>query len=201
MKAAVYAIALSLTAALSLSACQKERKAEADTGTAEATVKTEAPASVVPDAQLQAQAQQAATAASTPVDGSGPDVKFSLKWHNNVIWKSSEKPDTLIGSWDLVKVDVRQMLTSGSSTDLEQLVNAPIVHFEPGATVEMKVWDEDTVGSDDAGTIHLKLDELRPGENVLLPKQDKSCAIKRVVLAVIDRRTPVPELVNMISNR
>lgn len=135
------------------------------------------------------------------VDGSGPDIKFSLKWHANVIWKSSEKSDTLIGSWDLVKVDVRQMLTSGSSTDLEQLVNAPIVHFEPGGAVEMKVWDEDTVGSDDAGTIHLKLDELRPGENVLLPKQDKSCAIKRVVLAVIDRRTPVPELVNMISNR
>jgi hypothetical protein len=135
------------------------------------------------------------------VDGSGPDIKFSLKWHNNIIWKSSEKSDTLIGSWDLVKVDVRQMLTSGSSTDLEQLVNAPIVHYEPGGTVEMKVWDEDTVDSDEAGTIHLKLDELRPGENILAPKPDKTCAVRRVVLAVIDRRTPVPELVNMISNR
>lgn len=49
-----------------------EREATADTGTAEATVTTEAPASVVPDSQLQQQAQQAATAASTPVDGSGP---------------------------------------------------------------------------------------------------------------------------------
>ena len=72
MKAAVFVIALSLTGALCLTACSKERKAEADTGTAEATVKTEAPESVVPDAQLQQQAQQAATAASTPVDGSGP---------------------------------------------------------------------------------------------------------------------------------
>jgi hypothetical protein len=135
------------------------------------------------------------------VDGSGPDIKFSLKWRHNVIWKSSEKSDTLIGSWDLMKVDVRQMLTSGGSTDLDQLVNAPLVHFEPGGDVEMKAWDEDTVGSDDAGTVHVKLDELRPGENTLLPKQDKTCAIKRVVLALIDRRTPVPELVNMISNR
>jgi len=64
-----------LTVALALTACgDKERTAEADTGTAEATVTTEAPPSVVPDAQLQQQAQQAATAASTPVDGSGPVV-------------------------------------------------------------------------------------------------------------------------------
>lgn len=72
MKVAAFAPAVILCGVLSLSACSKERKAEADTGTAEATVKTEAPESVVPDAQLQQQAQQAATAASTPVDGSGP---------------------------------------------------------------------------------------------------------------------------------
>jgi len=58
--------------ALSLTACNKERTAEAETGTAEAKVTTEAPKELVPDAQLQQQAQQAATAASTPVDGSGP---------------------------------------------------------------------------------------------------------------------------------
>jgi hypothetical protein len=71
MKAA-FAVTVGLAAALSLAACSNERKAKADTGTAEATVKTDAPASQVPDSQLQQQAQQAATAASTPVDGSGP---------------------------------------------------------------------------------------------------------------------------------
>ena len=135
------------------------------------------------------------------VDSSGPDIKFSLTWRHNVVWKSPEKPDTLIGSWDLVKVDLRQMLVMGGQTDLEGLVNAPLIHCEKGETVELKVWDEDTVGSDDAGTVTLKLDELRTGENTLTPPLDKQHAIKRVVLAVIDRRTPVPELVNMISNR
>ena len=72
MKAAAFAPALVLSGILALTACTKERKAEADTGTAEAVVKTEAPASQVPDAQLQQQAEQAAAAASTPVDGSGP---------------------------------------------------------------------------------------------------------------------------------
>jgi hypothetical protein len=70
MKAAYLAVAGLL--ALGLFGCSDQRKAEADTGTAKAVVTTEAPASVVPDTQLQEQAQQAATAASTPVDGSGP---------------------------------------------------------------------------------------------------------------------------------
>jgi hypothetical protein len=135
------------------------------------------------------------------VDGSGPDIKFSLTWRHNVIWKSPEKPDTLIGSWDLLNVDLRQMLVLGGKTDIEGLVNAPLVHCDKGETVELKVWDEDTVGSDDAGTILLKLDDVKPGENTLTPPLDKQHAVKRVVLALIDRRTPVPELVNMISNR
>jgi hypothetical protein len=135
------------------------------------------------------------------IDDSGPDVRFNLTWHDNVIWKSIEKPNTLIGSWDLMRVDLRQVITSGGQTDLEGLVNAPLVHYTVGAVVTLKVWDEDTVGSDDAGTLTIKLDELRPGENTLLPPGDGSASVKRVVLALIDRRTPMPELVNMISNR
>ena len=72
MKTAYIALAVAGGLALGVSACNKERTVEADTGTAKAVVSTEAPASAVPDAQLQQQAQQAATASSTPVDGSGP---------------------------------------------------------------------------------------------------------------------------------
>jgi hypothetical protein len=135
------------------------------------------------------------------VDNSGPDVRFTLTWRQNVIWKSTEKSNTLIGSWDLLKVDLGQVITSGGQTDLEGLVNAPLIHYQAGEAVELKVWDEDPVGSDDAGTVPIRLDDLRPGENTLLPSGGDSKSVKRVVLAVIDRRTPVPELVNMISNR
>ena len=65
-------LVLGLSAVVALSACDKKREATADTGTAKAEVSTTAPAAQVPDSQLQAQAQQAATASSTPVDGSGP---------------------------------------------------------------------------------------------------------------------------------
>lgn len=65
-------VAIACTAVFALAGCSQDRKAEADTGTAHAEVTTEASSAKVPDAQLQEQAQQAATAASTPVDGSGP---------------------------------------------------------------------------------------------------------------------------------
>ena len=72
MKSAYLALAVTGVLALGVSGCNQGRKAEADTGTAKAVVTTSAPPSAVPNAQLETQAVQAATAASTPVDGSGP---------------------------------------------------------------------------------------------------------------------------------
>ena len=72
MKSAYLALAAAGVLALGVSGCDKDRKVEADTGTAKAVVSTQAPASAVPNSQLQTQAVEAATAASTPVDGSGP---------------------------------------------------------------------------------------------------------------------------------
>jgi hypothetical protein len=70
MKTAYIAIGLACALAVGVSGCKREAKAT--TGTASATIKTDAPASEVPPAQLQTQAVEAATAASKPVDGSGP---------------------------------------------------------------------------------------------------------------------------------
>lgn len=78
MKTITMAIAAISALSLGLAGCNKERKAEVDTGTAKAEVSTSAPPSVVPNEQLQQQAQQAATAASTPVDGSGPVATTSV---------------------------------------------------------------------------------------------------------------------------
>jgi len=135
------------------------------------------------------------------VGDSGPDIRFTLTWRQNVVWNAIEKPDTLIGSWDLLKVDLKQIVTSGGQTDLEGLVNAPLVHYERGETVELTVWDADPVGSDDAGAITIRLDELSPGENTLTLETGKTAAVKRVIVSLIDRRTPLPELVDTISKR
>ena len=60
--------------------------------------------------------------------GSGPDVRFRLTWHKNVIWTSNEKPDALIASWDLLQVDLKQ-IREGKQPDLvlapNDLVSVP----------------------------------------------------------------------------
>lgn len=62
-------LALAAVLALGATACSEKREVKASTGTATVEVKTTAPENAVSDSQLQAQAQQAATAASTPVNG------------------------------------------------------------------------------------------------------------------------------------
>ena len=47
----------------------------------------------------------------------------------------------------------------------------------------------------------LKLDDLGPGESTITPTGPDAKAVKRVVLALIDRKTPVPELIKTMSNR
>jgi hypothetical protein len=136
------------------------------------------------------------------VDGSGPDIDYKLTWRGNAVWDAVTKPDTLIGSWDLMKIDLKQVVMSGGTADLEGALNAPLIHYEPGETVELSVWDVDPVGAyDDAGKVVLRLDDLGPGETSITPSGGEAKAVKRVVLALIDRKTPVPELIKTMSNR
>lgn len=136
------------------------------------------------------------------VDSSGPDIRFNLTWRNNVVWESSVKKDTLIGSWDLMKIDLKQVIASGGQAELEGALNAPLIHYQPGETVLLTVWDEDAVGAyDTAGKVRLRLDDLVPGEATLTPIGKEGGSIKRIVLSMIDRRTPVPELIQTMSNR
>lgn len=134
--------------------------------------------------------------------GSAPDLKFNLTWRGNVIWESTTKPDTLIGSWDLFRIDLKQVITTGGKADLEGALNAPLVHYEPGETVKLSVWDEDSVGAyDTAGNITLRLDDLSPGEQTLMFNGDDAKAVKRVVVAMIDRNTPVSGLIDAMGKR
>jgi hypothetical protein len=133
--------------------------------------------------------------------GSAPDLKFNLTWRKNILWESTTKPDTLIGSWDLFRIDLKQVITTGGKADLEGAINAPLIHYEPGETVKLSVWDEDTVGSDAAGDVTLRLDDLAPGEQTLTFNGGEAKAVKRVVVAMIDRNTPVSGLIEAMGKR
>jgi hypothetical protein len=134
--------------------------------------------------------------------GSAPDLKFNLTWRNNIVWESTTKPDTLIGSWDLFRIDLKQVITTGGKADLEGALNAPLVHYDAGETVKLIVWDEDTAGLyDTVGEVTLRLDDLAPGEQTLTFNGGDAKAVKRIVLAMIDRKTPVSGLIEAMGKR
>ncbi len=130
-----------------------------------------------------------------------PDITYNLIWQKQTVYSSSVREDTLIGSWDLMAVDLKQVLASGGKVEAEGLLKAPIIRVDPGTIVTLEVWDKDPMNSDLAGRIPLHLDRMRAGDNVIRPKQDKTHAVVRAVVQLIDRRTPVPDLLELLSKR
>ena len=130
-----------------------------------------------------------------------PDITYNLIWQKQTVYSSSVREDTLIGSWDLMAVDLKQVLASGGKVEAEGLLKAPIIRVDPGTVVTLEVWDKDPMSSDLAGRIPLHLDRMLPGDNTIRPKQDKTHAVVRAVVQLIDRRTPVPDLLELLSKR
>ena len=130
-----------------------------------------------------------------------PDITYNLIWQKQTVFSSSVREDTLIGSWDLMAVDLKQVIASGGKVEAEGLLKAPIIRVDPGTVVTLEVWDKDPMNSDLAGRIKLHLDEMRAGDNVIRPEQTKKCAVVRAVVQLIDRSTPVPELLETLSKR
>ncbi|MGB0767248.1 MAG: hypothetical protein ACPGYV_06025 [Phycisphaeraceae bacterium] len=128
------------------------------------------------------------------LDGSGPDIQFSLTWQGNTIFTSQQRDDTLIGSWDALALDVKSAVLQGK-VDLAGSIDAAIVRVEADKPVTLLVWDSDLAGSDEAGEIELDLSEMKLGDTAVEGPAMGTNAIKRVVVRVIDKALPVPELV------
>ena len=130
-----------------------------------------------------------------------PDITYNLLWQKQTVYSSSVREDTLIGSWDLMAVDLKQVLASGGKVEAEGLLKAPIIRVDPGTVVTLEVWDKDPMNSDLAGRIKLHLDEMVAGDNTIRPPLDATHAVVRVVVQLIDRGTPVPDLLETLSKR
>lgn len=128
------------------------------------------------------------------VDGSGPDIQFSLTWQGNEVFKSSKKSDTLIGAWDAISIDVKSAILEGR-VDLASSIDAAIIRVEEDTEVLLEVWDSDVAGSDAAGAFAMKLDAFELGDNTFTFEPSEENAIKRVVVRVMDKGLPVKELV------
>ena len=128
------------------------------------------------------------------IDGSGPDIQFNLTWQDNVVFESQAKKDTLIGAWDMLSVDVKKAILNGK-VDLAGSIDAAIIRVEEDTEITINVWDNDLADSDAAGAAIMNLAKFKPGDNTFIFDPTDQSAIKRIVVRVIDKALPVPELV------
>lgn len=128
------------------------------------------------------------------VDSSGPDIQFNLTWHGNVVFKSQQKDDTLIGAWDALSLDVKSAVLKGK-VDLASSIDAAIIRVEENTEIAIEVWDNDLVGSDSAGSAVMNLSQFKPGDNTFAFDHTDKNAIKRIVVRVIDKTLPIQALV------
>jgi hypothetical protein len=132
-----------------------------------------------------------------PRGASAPDICFNLYWNGTRVFEGSEREDRLIGEWDLLRLDLKDALLSGQ-VEVAAAVNAPIIHAEAGGVLTLEIWDEDVSFNDEAGRLELAVEELHPGLNTLTPE---GSGVARVVIDMVPRDTPLPDLLERASNR
>ena len=134
----------------------------------------------------------------------GPDPVYRITWQGNRVHESSVRGDTLIGSWDLFAADVKEvMVDQAGRLDVETLIDAPLVRFEPGATFTLTVADDEPLGLGEtvAYEEELEMDRFHDGDNTLLFSEEEQPGVARLVLTFTDRSAPLPDLLQLLSNR
>ncbi len=130
--------------------------------------------------------------------GSAPDAKVHIHWQDQRVFTLPEREDQLIAAWDLFRVDVKDLVLTGE-IDVGAVVNGPIVRVGSGHSVTIEVWDDDPLSSDLALRMTIPLAELREGRNDITVPADSGVA--RLRIDMIDRATPLPQLIELDSNR
>ena len=128
-------------------------------------------------------------------DGSGPDIDYHLTWQGNVVYEAKQRSDTLIGSWDVIALDLKSAVLS-QQVDLSSAIEAAIVRAQPDTPVTLTVWDSDLTANDQAGVVEIDMSKLTLGDHTLSFDADETNAVKRVVIRLIDKSLPLTDLVN-----
>jgi hypothetical protein len=133
------------------------------------------------------------------VDGSAPDANVILYWKDNRIFNWTLRSDQLINTWDLFRVNVKDLITSRGQIDLSSVINAPLVRLSGNDSLRLEIWDDDPAFSDLAWNWEIRVSDLHEGKNVITPP--RTSGIRRVEIDLIDRQTPLARLIEMESER
>lgn len=131
-------------------------------------------------------------------NSSAPDANIILYWRGNRTFNWAERNDQLINTWDLFRVDVKDLLLSGGKIDVASAINAPLVRVSGNESVTVEVWDDDPAFSDLALKMEIPLAQLSQGRNTITPPE--SSGIVRIEIDMLDRETPLARLIEIQSN-
>ncbi|BAM02163.1 hypothetical protein PSMK_00040 [Phycisphaera mikurensis NBRC 102666] len=135
---------------------------------------------------------------------SGPDPVYRIAWQGNTVHTSSTRGDTLIGSWDLFAADVKEvMIDQQGRVDVETLVDAPLIQYQPGTTFRLTVADDEPLGMGETVALdtELVMDHFHLGDNAVRFRREEQPSIARLILTFTDRQAPLPDLLQVLSNR
>ena len=143
------------------------------------------------------------------LDHSGPDLYYELHWQGNKLFTSPVRANALVATWDLLSIDLRELVGNAGEVDVESIINAPVIAYTAGGPdPEIRIFDNDPpFGDDRLGTITLPLGDAVPGVNTLFPEpsaeadDDTDGGVTRVSYVLIDRHIPLPDLIALVSNR
>lgn len=133
------------------------------------------------------------------VDGSAPDAKVTLFWTNNRIFNWASRSDQLINTWDLFRVDIKELITSGGQIDLSSAINAPLIRFSDEDPLRLEIRDDDPALSDLALSWEIRRSDLHEGKNLIVPPG--TSGIRRLEIDLIPRQTPLSRLIELESQR
>lgn len=127
-----------------------------------------------------------------------PDIAYRVLWNGTEI-REAKAPggDQLIAEWDLLSMNLIDAVRT-RQVEVSTAINAPLVKYVPGGMLRIEVWDRDVTYSDEAGTFDLTMDTLVEGLNVFEPSHG---GVAKLVLDLVPRSLPIPDLLERASNR
>lgn len=128
---------------------------------------------------------------------SAPDIYFKLSWNGVLVFESAVRDDRLIAEWDLLSLDLKDAILSGE-VEVASALNAPLIRAQSGGMLALEIFDEDASFDDEAGQFDIPIENLRVGINTLTPQEE---GVARVVLDMVPRDMPLPDLLERASNR
>ncbi len=113
------------------------------------------------------------------IDDSAPDVQVKIKWRNEWIFTSTQKPNSLLAVWPEDEIRIIDSIKTGV---VEGQRAGAKIRIRPADYIDIFVYDKDLFSRNDlAGKLHIATDKLKVGPNTFKLKNQP---LKRVQLKV-----------------